>query len=238
MWTIAEVKERGKAAFRANYWKCVLGAFLLALFTGSAGAVSNRGSASSEDFSELQQQFSSLTDGNMLALVLIVLLVLAAMALAIGIGVAIKIFLTNPLRVGCLYFFVKNAEAPPVELDTVGLGFKNYWHTFVTLFLTDLYLFLWSLLLFIPGIVKAYSYRMVPYILAEHPELPPKEIITRSREMMDGHKGHAFGLDLSFIGWALLGILTLGILNLFWTSPYKQSTNAVLYLRLRDERSV
>ena len=140
MWTIAEVKERGKASFKANYWKCVLGAFLLTLFTGGAGAVSNRGGAGSEDFSELQQQFSSLTDGNMLAVALIALLVLAAMALAIGIGIAIKIFLTNPLRVGCLYFFVKNAEAPPVELDTVGLGFKNYWHTFVTLFLTDLYI--------------------------------------------------------------------------------------------------
>ena len=237
MWTITELKEWGKASFRANYWKCVLGAFLLSLFTGAANAAGNRAGAGSGDVSELEQQIGSLMEGDPAAAVFVVLFILAAVVMAIGIGVVIKIFLTNPLRVGCLHFFVRNTETPPVELDSIGLGFKNYRNTFVTLLLTDLYLFLWSLLLFIPGIIKSYSYRLVPYILAEHPEMSPGEIITCSREMMDGNKAQAFWLDLSFIGWDLLSILTLGILNLFWTHPYKESTNAALYLTLRGGRA-
>ena len=95
---------------------------------------------------------------------------------------------------------------------------------------------LWSLLLVVPGIVKLYSYRMVPYILAEHPELSANEVITRSRKMMNGNKWQAFKLDLSFIGWILLGTVTLGIVQVFWTSPYMESAQAALYLKLRDEQ--
>jgi uncharacterized membrane protein len=76
---------------------------------------------------------------------------------------------------------------------------------------------------------------MVPYILAEHPELSANEVITRSREMMNGNKMQAFKMDLSFLGWILLGILTLGLGLVFWTSPYMESTQAALYLKLRDE---
>lgn len=234
MWTIDELKQRGKASFKANYWKCVLCAFLLWLFNGGIDLVSRRSDYSSS-FNAMMQQMNALPGGNRLANLMIVLVVLAVTALFTGVGIIIKVFLTNPLQVGCLHFFVKNTQAPPVELDTLGLGFRQYWHTVVTLFLTDLFIFLWTLLLIIPGIVKSYSYRMVPYILAEHPEMPPKEIIARSCKMMDGHKWHSFVLDLSFIGWYLLSIFTLGILNLFWTEPYKRSTEAALYLKLRGE---
>ena len=103
---------------------------------------------------------------------------------------------------------------------------------FITLFLRDLFLVLWSLLFFIPGIVKSYSYRLVPYLLKDHPELSPTEVITRSRQMMNGHKWQAFVLDLSFLGWYLLGILTLGAVNVFWSNPYHDNTAAAFYLEL------
>ncbi|MCR5576748.1 MAG: DUF975 family protein [Oscillospiraceae bacterium] len=230
MWTRAELKARGKAAFKANYWKCVLVAFLLALFTGASGGASGRGGDSSQQAEQLTQQLNAVPDDEKLALVLTIL---GVFALVIVISLLVRMFLINPLRVGCLDFFIRNTENPPAELNSIGKGFRSYWHTFVTLFLTDLYILLWSLLLIVPGIIKAYSYRMVPYILAEHPEMPAAEIITRSREMMDGQKWNAFVLDLSFIGWFLLSILTLGIVHLFWTAPYKQSTDAALYLTLR-----
>ena len=76
---------------------------------------------------------------------------------------------------------------------------------------------------------------MVPYILAEQPELSATEVITRSREMMNGNKWQAFKMDLSFLGWILLGILTLGLVNIFWTAPYMESAQAALYLKLRDK---
>ena len=156
---------------------------------------------------------------------------------AVIIGILIKIFLANPIEVGCSAFFRDNTEAPPAPLSTIKTGFQNYGHTFVTLFLRDLFLLLWSLLLLIPGIIKAYSYCMVPYILADHPELTATETIARSKEMMNGNKWQAFLLDLSFIGWILLGILTLGLVLVFWTAPYMQSSNAALYLKLSGEEA-
>ena len=93
---------------------------------------------------------------------------------------------------------------------------------------------LWTCLFIIPGIIKSYSYRMVPYILADNPELGAVEAITLSRQMMDGNKGRAFLLDLSFIGWTILTIITLGIVGLFWANPYFYATDAELYRTLKD----
>jgi uncharacterized membrane protein len=100
-------------------------------------------------------------------------------------------------------------------------------------FLRDLYLTLWTCLFFIPGIVKSYSYRMVPYILAENPELSAREAITLSRKMMYGHKWSTFVLDLSFIGWQLLSGITMGLVGVFYTNPYVAATDAELYRTLR-----
>ena len=91
------------------------------------------------------------------------------------------------------------------------------------------------MLFIIPGIVKAYAYRMVPYILKEHPELSGTQAITLSRRMMKGNKGDAFVLDLSFIGWILLSALTFGILHLFYVGPYIQATDAELYKVVRAD---
>ncbi len=229
MWTVSEVKQTGKSAFKANYWPCVLVALLMGVFTGAGSAASGSGSASSTD---LTTAFDSMDRNALIAVAVVVVGVLFA---SLAVSAVVKIFLVNPLRLGGTVFFKSNIEQGPASLNLIGSGFRNYWHTFVTLFLRDLFLFLWFLLLIIPGFVKAYSYCMVPYILAEHPDMPPKEIITRSREMMDGNKLQAFLLDLSFIGWVLLGILTLGLLFIFWTSPYMESTHAALYLKLKEE---
>lgn len=87
--------------------------------------------------------------------------------------------------------------------------------------LRDVFIFLWSLLFLIPGVIKHYSYRMVPYILADDPEIGAMDAITLSRQMMDGHKWNTFVLDLSFLGWDLLSALTLGLLGVFYVNPYK-----------------
>ena len=91
------------------------------------------------------------------------------------------------------------------------------------------------MLLFIPGIIKSYSYRLVPYIIKDNPELSATEAITRSRQLMDGHKLDAFLLDLSFIGWYILGFITANLVNIFWTMPYHYNANAEFYLDLLGE---
>ena len=95
-----------------------------------------------------------------------------------------------------------------------------------------LYICLWSLLLIIPGIVKYYAYAMTPYIMAEKPNLSINEAITKSREMMKGHKWQLFWLDVSFTGWMLLSILTLGIALVFvW--PYYSAARAEFYKEIK-----
>lgn len=225
MWTIQEMKERGKAAFKGNYWPCVAAALLMSLFAGTATASGRTNSTGTE---ELQQ---AAQNGDKTFLIVF----LSAFAVIAVIGLLIKIFLANPLELGGVSFFIENTEAGPAPLSTIKRGFQNYGHNFVVLLLRDLYLLLWLLLFIVPGLIKMYSYRMVPYILAEHPELSANEVITRSREMMNGNKMQAFKMDLSFLGWILLGILTLGLGLVFWTSPYMESTQAALYLKLRDE---
>lgn len=222
MWTIREMKEKGKAAFKANYWPCVLAALLMSLFAATATA-----SSRSESSTEFQ---SALQAGDQTA----ILALAGAVVLAVVIGLLIKIFLANPIKLGGVHFFTENLEAGPVPVSTIKAGFHHYGHNFRVLMLHDVYLALWALLLIVPAIIKAYSYCMVPYILAEHPELSANEIITRSRRMMNGHKWQAFKLDLSFFGWILLGALTLGLVNVFWTVPYMESAQAALYLKLRD----
>lgn len=222
MWTIREMKERGKAAFKANYCPCVLVALLMGLFTSAATATSR-----SESSTELEYAIQNGDNAAIAAL-------LGAAVLVAVIALLIRIFLVNPIKLGGVHFFTVNTEAGPVPFGTIKAGFHNYGHNFRVLLLRDVYLILWTLLLFVPGLIKAYSYYMVPYILAEHPELSASEIITRSRKMMNGHKWQAFKLDLSFLGWILLGVLTLGLVNIFWTAPYMESAQAALYLKLRD----
>lgn len=138
-------------------------------------------------------------------------------------------FILNPLEMGCNKFFLKNLE-DEATLSNVTAGFeKGYMNIVKILLRRDIAIILWSMLFVIPGLIKAYEYRMIPYLLAENPNMTWKEAFTESKTMMTGNKWKAFVLDLSFIGWNLLSILTLGILSIFYVNPYRFSTNAALY---------
>ncbi|WKY47610.1 DUF975 family protein [Eubacteriaceae bacterium ES3] len=93
--------------------------------------------------------------------------------------------------------------------------------------------FLWTLTI-IGGIIKFYSYRMVPYILAENPDLKPLQAITLSRRMMDGHKWECFILDVSFWGWGILSLLSFGLIGIFYLNPYKLATMSEFYVGVRE----
>ena len=99
------------------------------------------------------------------------------------------------------------------------------------MFTKNLIVFGWWLLLVIPGIIKSYEYAMVPYILAEHPDMEYRTALSKSREMMDGHKWDFFVLQLSFIGWEMLGILMCCI-GIIFVMPYEYATFAEFYLNI------
>lgn len=169
--------------------------------------------------------------------VTIIVIVIVVVLIACLLGAAFSAFLLNPLEVGGRKFFLENHDAP-ASVGCYGHSFKtNYLNVVLTMFLKDLYTFLWALLFIIPGIIKAYEYRMIPYILAENPDIDHSEAFERSKEMMSGNKWAAFVLDLSFIGWHLLNFITFGLLGVFFVNPYVYQTEAELYVKLCEVKS-
>lgn len=147
----------------------------------------------------------------------------------------IAIFIIKPLAYGLaitmLKFFRGEKEYVVENMFSI---FSDYPRILGTILLQFVYIFLWSLLLLIPGLIKMYSYAMTFYILHDNPEIGAEEAICRSMKMMDGHKWRLFCLHLSFIGWWLLCILTLGIGTL-WLAPYTQNSTAAFYEDLKNQ---
>lgn len=151
------------------------------------------------------------------------------------IGTLLDIFVINPVRVGGYNFFNRQREGTSKFTNIFG-GFTHghYKASIRNMFLKDLYEFLWSMLFVIPGIIKSYSYWMVPYITAANPNLSASRVFEISKKTMSGEKWRTFVLQLSFIGWDLLAILTFGIGGYF-LAPYKETTYAELYAALRQK---
>lgn len=147
--------------------------------------------------------------------------------------ILIDVFICNPVEVGCKRYFLRNLNEK-AQVGNIGYAFdNNYKNITKTMFFRDLYTVLWTLLLIIPGIVKSYEYQMIPYLLAENPQMTKEQAFAESKRMMTGQKWRAFVLDLSFIGWNILSALTLGILGIFYVQPYMDATHAALYEALR-----
>ena len=123
------------------------------------------------------------------------------------------------------------------EAGALFAPFKQYARTVGAVLLVFVYTLLWTLLLVIPGIIKAYSYSVTFYILRENPEMTAGDAITASQKMMDGHKMDLFLLSLSFIGWAILASITFGI-GYLWLIPYIYTAYAAFYETLKKETSV
>ena len=185
-----------------------------------------------DDFME-SQDFSDAAPFAGPAAVLFGFSMLLILLIVMAVAIAIYVFVVSPLEVGAQRFFVRNLNQPS-EVKELAFGYdNNYKETVKTLFLRDLFIMLWALLLIIPGIYKSLEYRMIPYLLAEDPTMTKDRAFAESKRMMYGHKWNTFVLDLSFLGWNILSALTLGILGAFYVGPYQAQTNAALYEKLR-----
>lgn len=148
----------------------------------------------------------------------------------------VSLFVLLPLAVGYSNSMRVLLETGDNRLtnNSFSLGFGNWLHVVWGMILSTIYIFLWTLLLIIPGLIKSYSYALTPYILVEHPEMSANEAIEESMRLMDGHKFDLFYLQLSFIGWAILSILSLG-LGVFWLIPYQMTAQAAFYRDIKNE---
>jgi uncharacterized membrane protein len=229
MWYRSELKDRAKDLLRKSYWKCFFVSFLLVIIGGTA---SSGGSTSNYRISNNSSTGNTIELGNIglgwvnLIIGIIVIVILIALGL--------RIFIGFNLEVGARKYYVKASEnKDDVNLNYILYGFKNgYWNIVGTMMWKAIAIFLWTLLLIIPGIIKTYAYRMVPYILADNPEIGVSRALELSNDMTRGHKLDMWVLDLSFIGWYLLGLLAFFVGVLF-VNPYVDATNAELYLVLR-----
>lgn len=230
MWTRKELKTNAKGLLKANYWKAFFAAVITGLFTAGSS------STSSQSASDEAQQVMASFDGIDTSTLLVALgLILGACAVVFLGSLLFSVFVAGPFRVGAQKLLL-NCKEGTAKCGDVLFAFKNsYLNVAKTMFLQGLYIALWSLLLVIPGVIKAYEYRMVIYLIAENPGMSSKEAFAKSKEMMNGQKWNAFVLDLSFIGWHILGICTFGILETFYVMPYTLLTNAELYHALKTE---
>lgn len=144
------------------------------------------------------------------------------------------VFVVWPLGYGYITTFITTVrEKSEFKIDGIFSGFGNYTKVLSTMLLMNVYIYLWTCLLFVPGIIKSYSYAMTSYILAENPNIGADEAICESMKMMKGHKMDLFLLDFSFFGWMLLAGLTCGV-GLLWLTPYMNSARAAFYLDLKE----
>ena len=261
MWDRKELKAKGKAAYNANKIACIVAALIL-MIAGGIGSGSTaspsvtvknqlnnneqvvesyNNSVSGDDAVSVEVNGQDL-DGikNNVPVAILSTAVMFLILIGVTVGLMVLALVLNPLNVGARKFFIQNASNPETKVDGLNVGFvfgKNYRDIVFSMLGTQMITLLWTLLLIVPGIYKAYCWRLVPFIIADNPELSGKEARAKSNAMMNGSKWASFVLDLSFIGWKLVGALTFGILNIVFTNPYEAATDTELYLELKSQTS-
>ncbi len=190
---------------------------------------------------ELKNLAKQQIKGNIGVLFLMMLVIAGVSALANLIPVvgslATVLVITPAFGIAIVIVYLKLAQGINPDLKELFAHFDKFWGAFKVTFFTGLFTALWSLLLVIPGIIKAYSYSMSMYILAENPEIGALEAINRSKAMMNGHKMELFVLELSFIGWYLLVAVTFGIAGI-WVVPYMSMTVTNFYNNIKNQPEV
>ena len=154
----------------------------------------------------------------LMSYILVIAIVLAVIQFVLGCIVA----------VGYAKFNLNLVDGEEPKAGTLFDYFPQWRTMLLAGFLQALYVFLWTLLFIIPGIVAGYRYAMTSYILAENPDMDAGDAIDASKTLMDGNKWRLFCLSFSFIGWDILCAFTLGI-GYLWLTPYEQAANAAFY---------
>lgn len=261
MWDIGEIKALGKASFKRAHTTAVIVCLILSIINGiftSANSSVNKkhripqAGITNSTFMKLGETIGSYTsvvtvtsgataDGTNDIISFIIndapsTIILFALS-ATFVSLILRLFILAPLAIGSNRYFMELRENENTPLDKILYIYKqgNLGNSVLTIFLMNIYLILWTLLLIIPGIIKTYEYRMVPYILCENPGIKRKRAFKLSKEMMRDNKMDSFLLDLSFIGWYILSLFTAGILSVLYVNPYVAATNAELYAALRED---
>ncbi len=233
------LKIKGQEALQNNYWKtCFMTGLMLILSYGTVfTAITDFVQGAPAAIRDIYNNIMHMGRGfDMQVIAVMIILAFGVLLLSTIFKICVDIFVKDPVEVG-VRLFMKKGQDP----DTLGMiadvaySFDHEYKNIVKcMLLVRIAEFLWGILLIIPGVIKSYEYRLVPYLLSEHSEITPIDVMKKSTEMMQGYKKEAFLLDLSFVPWHIAGILTLGVLEVFYVEPYRALTNAAFYEKIRS----
>lgn len=242
MWTCGLLKRNARQALSGRYWMCTAVCLIAGIF--GANSVFANLSSQFQEVTILWQEFTQpdVWTGNHVDPTLAEILeamsvtgLLGAIAIGILIGMVIgmvyRAFVSAPLASGLCRYMMESRQGKAPVGTLFGIFRRPYLNVVKVLFLTNLKILLGSIII-IPGIYWAYAYRLVPYLMAENPYLTTGRAMELSSQMMQGEKFHSFLLELSFIGWELLCLLTLGLGQIFLVAYY-EATFAELYAAMR-----
>lgn len=229
----ADFREKARISLQGNWGKAV-GVGLVAALLGAGTTAVSYGSGSG-----YSREVESISDLNGVVPVefqvtyLAVLSVLGFIALVFGL---IHFVAGGAATLGYVKFNLHLVDKKPASFTDLFSEFHRFGAGFLMQLLRVVYIFLWTLLLFIPGIYAAYGYAMAPYILMENSDITANEAITKSKELMNGNRWRLFCLEISFIGWAILvAFFTLGI-GMLWLVPYMETSFAAFYREIKAEK--
>ncbi|MCL2209658.1 MAG: DUF975 family protein [Treponema sp.] len=154
---------------------------------------------------------------------------------ASGMVVIGPLILGGPLFLGLVIFLLNKVRGGPAAIENLFDGFQRFVPALILYLLQTIYIFLWSLLLIVPGIIKCLGYSMAFFILRDNPEINAMDALKQSIAMMKGYKWKLFCLCLSFIGWMILCVFTFGI-GLLWLCPYVYLSLANFYEDLKKNQ--
>lgn len=240
---IKELVAETTAPLKKGYWKIMAVSFLMIMLSFGLSSTSVV-----DSLNELPPLVKSLTANEMTShqqlntemIAMLLTLTGGMLLLSLMIKLVIDVFFEYPLEVGANKMFVTavSGEKPPMLADLAFAYDADYINTVKVLFLKRLFRDLWMLLFFVPGVIKGYEYRMIPYLLAEDPYLEHKEAFAKSKQMMKGWKKKAFLMDLYFIPLHLFGLLTLGIVEVFYVAPRYNLAKANFYLKIKEQEAM
>ena len=213
----SQLRQKAWNSLKGNYWPAVAAAFVAAIF---GALIVNSGS--------LSLDFGGETRGFLRDLPFLVRMLLGVFVGALSVFSLVQFVLGGVVQLGYARYLLKQQDRESNSVKDLFSQFDRFKEGFLQSFLRFLYIFLWSLLLVIPGIIKALGYSMTPFLMAEYPNLSAKEAMRISQEKMQGHKWELFCLGFSFIGWVFLVALTGGIGG-FFLAPYMNAAYAAFY---------
>lgn len=213
---LRDVKANAREALKGNWLVAIFASFIATTFGAIGGSASSSGTEE-VDFTKLAE----LTTEELVTTV-------AVFGGFILLGLVASVLVSSLVSIGYAQFNIDLIDGVKPKLATIFSKGKQVWTSICANLLVFIRVFFGTILFVIPGIIASYKYSMVNFVIADNPGISAREALERSKEIMRGNKLRLFFLNLSFFGWALVVVLTLGIAGI-WVVPYMQASYASFY---------